>query len=223
MSHDEELKTEALRLYRRYLDEVALAYDLCPWATSALATGKVEERVVLGGTEAIAKGFRPTILELAQTQLEVVLLIFPELDLPRADFERFTQKLRSQATGPEDPLNTFALATFHPQADANTQTSERLIPFLRRTPDPTLQLVRYSVLEAVREGTPQGTEFVDFASLDLKVLPAASDKTLRERIADKNLRTVERAGVDTITLILEDILRDREQAYARLRSADSPP
>ena len=55
----------------------------------------------------------------------------------------------------------FAMAAFHPDAAADLDDPERLIPFLRRTPDPTIQLVRQEALERVRGRHPQGTAFVD--------------------------------------------------------------
>jgi len=224
---EEPLKAEALRLYRRYRDEIVLEFGLCPWAERALNLGQVTERVVLGGPETVMKSVSGVVAELAMSEaIEVALLIFPEFELMRPNFDRFAQQVRDSLEG-TDHGAVFALAAFHPVAEPNRGTSERFIPFLRRTPDPTLQLVRYSVLQRVREGTPQGTQFLDLQAFDPAVLASLKEeKSLREKIADRNLLEAERVGIETLAQIFADIQADRARSYQRLADAatrvDSP-
>lgn len=211
------LAAEALRLYRRYLNEIVLAFGLCPWAERAIALGKVDEKVILGDVAAAPAKVLKWVAQLAQTpEVEVALILLPEVDLERSAFDRFTQEIR-EGLASTPYASVFALAAFHPFAEPNRSTSERFIPFLRRTPDPTLQLVRYSSLERVREGTPQGTHFLEIDQLTLASLPTLKEaKTLRERIADNNLAEVERVGVETLQQIFRDIRADRDRSYVTL-------
>jgi hypothetical protein len=90
------------------------------------------------------------------------------------------------------------------------------VPFIRRTPDPTIQLVRVSSLERVREGFSDGTQFVDLRAL--ATLGASPETTLplRDRIARANLKTVERLGPEEVERRLLSIREDRNRTYAEL-------
>jgi hypothetical protein len=96
---------------------------------------------------------------------------------------------------------------------------ERLIPFLRRTPDPCIQLVRMTTLKRVRSGTPEGTQFVDIASFEAGLSTDAAP-SLRERIARANHDTLKRMGVEEFSARIGDILHDRDMAYASLEALD---
>jgi hypothetical protein len=86
---------------------------------------------------------------------------------------------------------------------------------LRRTPDPTLQFLRASVLENIRNGASQGTQFVNMASLDA-ALSGTGQPPLRERIARANMATAERVGFDVVKGLFDDIRRDRDETYRAL-------
>jgi hypothetical protein len=107
----------------------------------------------------------------------------------------------------------FVMAAFHPDASPDLAGAERLIPFLRRTPDPTLQLLRTTEVERVRSGSPQGTQFFDASVHDAFT---ESPPPLRERIARANLATAQRLGIDELTRRLDEIRRDRDDAYRSL-------
>jgi hypothetical protein len=64
------------------------------------------------------------------------------------------------------------------------------VPFIRRTPDPTLQLVRASLLDRLRG-------------------EAAAD------VGRANLATVSARGLSALDALLADIRRDRDASYAR--------
>jgi hypothetical protein len=112
-----------------------------------------------------------------------------------------------------------AMAAFHPDAEPDLEDAERLVPYLRRSPYPTIQMVRRTALDRVRGGADEGTAYLDLslvASLDVHQ-PASPP--LRERIARANLATVKRVGKDTVEAALRDILRDRDETEARLAGA----
>jgi len=114
------------------------------------------------------------------------------------------------------------MAAFHPEAQADLSDPERSIPFLRRTPDPTIQLVRYEALESVREGFNEGTQFVDAKALMTMDLTRDDTLPLRERIARTNHRTLNRLGIDAVEARFQAIFADRDAAY-RSRDPRSLP
>lgn len=207
-------------MYRRYATEVVERYNLCPWAEHARRDGRVTERVLLQHDPSDLTPTLRAIDELcALERTEIALLLYPRMATDRGAFERFLAQVR-QAEADRQPLGAipFAMAAFHPDASADTSDAERLIPFLRRTPDPTLQLVRQSVLERVREQHPQGTAFVDVDRLDPSMFSAEPVEDLQARIARHNLETVRERGVSEIEAILRDIRADRDRTYAQLEA-----
>jgi hypothetical protein len=211
---------EALRVHRRYQVEVVEGCGLCPWAEAARLAGRVSERVILQTSVDGVEASLAAIDDLAaEPATDVAFLVYPRLAVARAPFEEFAARLR-EADSPRHELGRvpFVLAVFHPDAEPDTGDPERLIPFLRRTPDPTLQLVRAAALDAVRSLSSQGTQFVSMASFEPS--PGGPPQVpLRERIARTNLATVSRMGVDAVRRALDDIRRDRDESYARIVAA----
>jgi|HubBroStandDraft_2_1064218.scaffolds.fasta_scaffold35066_2 hypothetical protein len=209
---------EAVRLYRRYQMEIVEECGLCPWAPRARLDGKVRERVLLQTSDADVSVAVSAIQELlGDHDAEIALLIFPRIGSDRAAFERFVARVQ-EADARAHPLGgiPFVFAAFHPQAEPDLSHAERLVPFLRRTPDPTIQLLRAAAVDRVRAGTPQGTQFVDIRQLEAD---SVSQLPLRERIARTNHTTVTRMGLDRMKALLDAIVRDREETYRRLAGA----
>ena len=208
-----ELETEAIRLNRRYVMEIVDAFGLCPWADRARREGHVTE-VVFDQTDPDL--FDPSLTrmqELARrTTIDVALFIYPRMGLKRLDFEHFARRLRALDAARHEPgAIPFAMAAFHPDAVPVLTDPDRLVPFLRRTPDPTLQLVRETTLSKVR-GEFHGTSY--YRPELLQMPPPAPD--VRDRIARTNHDTVTRLGVESFEAVFEDILRDRDETRARL-------
>jgi hypothetical protein len=219
MDHlSEQWVREAERLHRRYLTEVVEAFGLCPWAERARRDGRTRVEVVLDSDE--ASGARSTAVLGAwasDESVEIGFLLFPCVALGRIEFDRLVAHVRSSdAQRHRLGQIPFALAAFHPEGEPDLQDADRLIPFLRRTPDPCIQAVRMSVLERVRGGAPQGTQFVDIATLDGPPPGQSPTPPLRERIARANLDTVLRLGLDGLTARIEAIQDDRARTYAAL-------
>lgn len=215
-SSDERIREEALRVYRRYQLEIVEALGLCPWAERARNENKVRERVVLC-RELDQEASLDEVGALADDpNVEIGLLLFPRLSTPRTDFERFVSELSAaDAARRELGHAPFAMAAFHPDARADLSDGERLIPFLRRTPDPTIQLVRHEALERVRDGFNEGTHFVDIRTIATVGISADDTRPLRERIARSNLRAVQRVGPSEVERRLDAIRADRDVAYAK--------
>ncbi|HEY4157438.1 MAG TPA: DUF1415 family protein [Polyangiaceae bacterium] len=223
-SSDEAFVREALRVYRRYVVELVEAFDLCPWAAPARREGHVTERVILAEIPGDPRKSLEQIAALASTpQIEVALFIYPDLSLDRLSFERFVRTLRERDAERHEPGEIpFALAAFHPDAPIELADAERLIPYLRRTPDPTIQLVRMSVLDRVRGKHPEGTAFIDVEAVFSPSMLAPSRPSLRQKIAQDNLETLLKVGSATLDAVVTDIRRDRDESYARLRSDPAP-
>jgi hypothetical protein len=213
---DADLEAEAIRVFRRYQLEIVEGLKLCPWAERTRTEHRLGERVVhveeLDEPRAL-----DAVSSLEDPRIEIGIVLFPRLRAGASEFERFVSRLVAR-DAERRPLGTtpFAMAAFHPDARADTSEAERLIPFLRRTPDPTIQLVRSDALERVREGFNEGTQFIDITVLATMDLTRDDTLPLRERIARANLRTVTKLGVDEVERRLASIARDRAEAYARL-------
>jgi hypothetical protein len=215
---DDAWTREALRLHRRYQIEIVQEYELCPWADRATLDGRVRERAVLerDAEDAIVPSLRAITDWMADPSADVAFLVYPRLTLGRGAFHDFAARVRdTDARRHELGQVPFVSAAFHPEADPDAGDPERLIPFLRRTPDPTLQLLRASTLDGIRSGTSQGTQFLDMKSLEA-VLSGHGQPPLRERIARANLATAMRVGIATMRARMDDILRDRHETYRAL-------
>ncbi|HWA77949.1 MAG TPA: DUF1415 family protein [Polyangiaceae bacterium] len=209
---------EALRVYDRYAREVVERFDFCPWATRARREGAAEPHVLLDRDPNDFSASLSLIAALAaRPRITVGLLIYPHFDMGRLDFEHFVRRLRQADAERHEPgCVPFAMAAFHPQADPALDDAERMVPFLRRSPDPTIQLVRCDALAAVR-GTPSGgTALVEVWMLSAAGLAKEDAPDVRERIALNNLKTVREVGPAAIEAVLADIERDRATCYAEL-------
>jgi hypothetical protein len=110
-------------------------------------------------------------------------------------------------------VGTAGVAEFHPDAPLDLKTPARLVPYLRRSPDPLLQLVPLSLLASVRSASPAIDRAEQLRVLGGNAPPPRRDTA--ERIAETNHATVSAAHV-AITRALEDIAADRQRSYERL-------
>ncbi len=213
------IEAEAERLFLRYAEEIVERLGMCPWAAATRSAGRLRLEVVRGVAADLDRALACVDAVESDAEADVGVLIFPEVDLDRIPFQRFAAALR-QADADRRPLGTtvVAMADFHPNAEPDLGSSERLVAFLRRTPDPVIQLVRRSALAAVRMTADTGTRFVDTAALLARGLEsiAAPVEPVGERVARANLRTVESLGVEAVRAVLDDILEDRNRSYRAL-------
>jgi hypothetical protein len=212
-----ELEAEAVRLNRRYVMEIVDAFGLCPWADRARREGHVTE-VVFDQTS--PEVFEPTLASMTEhadrIDIDVALFIYPRIGVNRLDFEHFARRLRALDAERHPPSRIpFAIAAFHPDAPPVLANPDRLVPYLRRTPDPTLQLVRESTLDRVR-GERHGTSYYGAHVFSGELPPEPPGTDVRELIARTNFDTVVRVGVEAFDAVFADILRDRDETYARL-------
>lgn len=208
---------ETLRLYTRYQTEFVEALDLCPWAKRARLDGHVDVQVCLDQQLHVQAVLDQLDVWVGSEVTEIGILIFPACRVERDELERFaTQCMAADAARLGLQSAQFVLAAFHPQAPLHLEPPERLVPFLRRSPDPTLQFVRARALERVRRGESSGTQFVDPSTLDFSALLKGSGPSLRERIMAANRDTFQRVGVSAVNDVLDAVFSDHARVRAQL-------
>ena len=200
MTGEPALVAEALRVNARYVEEVVIGWGLCPWAAQAWRDGAVVRRVLpepaIDQTTA-ALAFVDEIA--AQPATAIGFLIFPRVALDEAAWGALAERTRraDRARRPPGAAPPFLIAAFHPatgQTADDAASPAALISYLRRTPDPTLQLVRASLLERLSEG----------------------GRDVSGEIARANFAAVAARTPAALDAIVRDIRRDRDAAYARL-------
>ena len=151
---------------------------------------------------------------LTAEQCEVGLLIFPELpssmraglEGARA-FEQLCAALRErmQRESPDGP--PFYCVAFHPELNIDLKDENRAVRFIRRSPDPTIQLVRVSVLTEAR-GAQGDTLYVDASKLSHEELMRFERPlTISEKIAKANFETLQREGPERLRELLAGMAR----------------
>lgn len=213
------LADEAKRLYLRYAVEVVEALPLCPFAAQARSRGQVTLHVVTSPQPTVEEVLA-AMQELAQQPECIIgLIILPRAAFTPTELQHFVARVRG-ADAARQPLGhaPWALADFHPDGVLDLTSPERAVPFIRRTPDPTIQLVRQITLQAMRAGRTGGTRCVDPEALLhlLETEPEPEPRPLHEHIAEHNLRTLHDYGVDQLQEKLAEILDDRDRSYRRL-------
>jgi hypothetical protein len=196
---------EVVRILERYLVEVVERYALCPWARSARERREIAVSV-LWGTPPLDAWVAEAERLLAVPVTRIAMVIAPELAISREAFGA----LRDQVA---ERIPSAGVAEFFPAAALDLATPARLVPFLRRSPDPLLQLVPMEVIDVVR-ATPPIAGLAQQASM-LRGHAAAPPHAPTDRIAAANHATVTQAHA-AITAVLEDIAADRRAAYARV-------
>lgn len=210
----EAFAAEARRIYFRYAIEVVEELTFCPWARSARQAGRVQCNIVFGQRPSLETLLAELKAADALDAIDVTLLVMPESELSRIELRRLTSALHTRYEAESGRGNTLlAIADFHPNALLDSSSPERLVPFIRKSPDPTLQLIKHAALDAARRGALDGTRA---ATLEMMLKGALKEEPAHARIASANFRTLERTGPAPILAVLEDIARDRAASYARL-------
>jgi hypothetical protein len=205
--------TEVLARNDRYLREFVEALSLCPYARRCRAAGRLHRRVVRSRDAAPAA--IQQIEALPAEAVEVALLIFPDEpangeESARA-FEAFCAGLRDRMFAAHSGEAPFYCVAFHPDLPRDLLDAHRAVQFIRRSPDPTLQLVRASVLRSVRGADDGGSRYADLSRLTLEqAMALASPLSLADRIAEANLAVLRREGPDRVETLLASFRRGGE-------------
>jgi hypothetical protein len=199
---DDAVAADAREWAQRYVSIVE-RFDLCPWAAPARARGEVW----IGACD--ESELVDALQRFDRTPSAVVgLCVLPGFTGDLLALRRVRNQLADGPIG-----KRLALAEFHPDAPLDATTASRLVPYLRRSPDPMLQAVRHDTLAGLRRG---GTTL---ASIDQTTLmarhPIVTVRDVAEDIADANLARVQRDGallageLDTLIASRRDATRAR--------------
>lgn len=195
------VREAALARHERYVREFVEAFNFCPYARRSREAGALQRVVLLERDfQAAASAIADAIERLEQLpaeSMEVGFIILPAL-APKLsqgregarEFEMLVRAVREQTQARHGRSATpFYCVAFHPDFAEDLADEHRAVRFLRRSPDPTVQLVRASVLEKVRASG---------------ATPSVSD-----RIAAANLKTLQDEGAGTMRALLGAIRADR--------------
>lgn len=183
--------------------EIVEAYGLCPWAKSARLGGEVAVEV-LWGTPTVDAWVAASEALLARTETRVAMVVAPELAAS-------PQELRSVRDQVGARISWAGVAHFHPDSPLDAATAPRIVPYLRRSPDPLLQLVPLSLLDSVRGAANEITRADQLKMLGNKAPVHRGD--VADQIAiDNHARVV--GAADDVAARLADIAADRRRAYA---------
>jgi hypothetical protein len=201
-------RSEVLRVLDRYLVEVVERWQLCPWAQAARVSGELAVGV-LWGAPSLDAWVAEATLRLASPGTRVAMVIAPELSGSRAELGAVRDQVAAR-------IPWAGVAEFHPRATLDLTRPSRLVPFVRRSPDPLLQLVPLVVIDAARAAagaTPPAERARQAAMLGGHAAPPRPE--LAARIAAANHATVVAAHAE-IAATLDAIGADRLASYARL-------
>jgi len=202
---DRELERECLRLCERYVAELVLEFGLCPWAEGVLRGGTLARCVLLDARPSPADvlpiidawaGQGDPTSEVEVGFVEVGFVIVPRHAGGRGAFDSFAEAIRraDRARRPVGAPAPFMIAVFHPQGLERFAGPHQLVSFLRRSPDPLLQLVRADRLDKVKRGPGD----------------------VSQQIAERNHAAMTEAEAARFNAIVRSIHDDRERAYQRL-------
>ena len=178
----ESIEAQALARSDRYLRDFVEALELCPFAKRCREAGRLVRRVVLGDALQGALAALATVSELREEQCEVALLLFPGFTAGLDAFREMCAEVRTRA-------RLFHCVAFHPDLPMDLSDPNRAVAFVRRAPDPTLQLVRIATLERVRGERTGGSRYIGATRL-AEGTPDAPI-SLSEQIARANLHSLQ--------------------------------
>lgn len=183
---------DALARNDRYLVEFIEALNLCPFAKNCREGGKLH-RVVLGLEQPEIASVVTEVQKveaLPDDAVEVALLIFPRITLDAREWDRFVSDVRRDYERRRSGPVAFFLVAFHPDLKMDLGNADRAVTFLRRSPDPTIQMVSVRATERARDG-------------------AGDPRELSRIIAEAGLREVMAAGPERLAELLAEIHRAR--------------
>lgn len=215
----------ALARNDRYIREFVEAFSFCPYAKRCRETGRLHRVVLLdaGGApesdafDAVVGALVEAIEAVEQLpadSVEVALILFPALASPLSEgmegaraFEKLVSAARDRMQVRHTNRDTpFYCVAFHPHFPGDLSDAHRAVRFIRRSPDPTVQLVRASVLRAVRGVNPGGAHYVNIAGMTASELMAvAAPVSVGDRIAEANLRTLGMVGAGRLGRLQAEI------------------
>lgn len=186
--------TAALARNDQYLRDFIEAFDVCPFARTCRERGRLHRAVLLGHGEALTAEIDAAVLAVqgGDPGIEVALLLLPEIGLEPAEFEALATQVARRVAATLQARGerlAFHIVAFHPRHPFRDDDAHRLVGLMRRSPDPTLQLVRATVLDALRGPPTETKRYVALEDLADLPVPGPPSRSLSTRIAEANLET----------------------------------
>lgn len=213
---------EVRRINLRFNREVIEGLGVCPYARVG-REGGASVVVVRAEGEPTVEALHEAVDWLTpQGEVEVAQVVFPRVTLDAGAFLAFgAQFATANAARYPRQRPTFVHAAFHPGLSYGTDHPSRLVPFFRRSPDPMVQLVRLSVLDAIHASKPRGTQFFDGDLSALTALLAQRrPESVTDRITRENHERAMAGELEVIAAIAADIAADRARSYAAAQRED---
>lgn len=202
-------------LLGRYLVEVVEEWGLCPWAQKARLRGEVKVAVAWGSSCEAEVACQLARRCLEDPAARVVMLVFPELVGGASALEPLRDEVALLV--PDAGVAAFGPHGAHGapdllDLDLALSSPARLVPLLRRSPDPMLQLVPFSLLDELR-AQPPPAELGQQARV-LAGLVAPPPPSLVDGIALRNHAAISPDRGARLLATLEELARDRAERYA---------
>lgn len=177
----------ALARNDRYLREFIESLAICPYARTCRESGRLHREVLLH-SEPQEAALVARILELSRgscDDFEVGLLILPRLRMSAWDFDRFIRGVQRsyQKQRTEDGGTVFVVA-FHPDFDMRLDNPDVAVRFMRRSPDPTIQLVRPEAIARLCGDRDRDVLSRNIAEAGLRAVLTADPQRLAALLAD---------------------------------------
>ena len=196
----EDVVTRALRRNDRFLIDIVEAFSLCPFARGTRTTDKLAREVIEEPLDPPA--LTAYVRKYDDAAADIILLILPTYAGAPKAFERYLDELRRADEAVRPPL--FAMAPFHPQTVYHTDTPQRMVGLFRRSPDPTIQLVRFTAIDSAKRRAPDGKFFFDGTEASWAAIAARPIRGLSEQITLDNFTRL-RARADELAAKLASI------------------
>ena len=183
--------------------------------------GNVNERTQITHSPEFARAVESAMVHVralgtkSATEVEVGLLIFPSLAPQFLDglsgaraFEQLCAAVRdAMAREYAASQVPFYCVAFHPELGIDLADENRAVRFIRRSPDPTLQLVRVSVLLEAR-GSEGDTRYIDASRMTpAELMAVRRPLSISEKIAQANWETLKREGPERLRELLGEMAR----------------
>jgi len=192
MSELESWARDALARNDRYLIEFIEALNLCPFAKGCREGGKLHREVLPMNALDV-----PTVLARVEAlearpdgDVDIGLFLFPKLTIEWRPWERFVSEVRRACEQKRGGPLAYFMVAFHPDMPLDLANADRAVSFLRRSPDPTIQLVSSAATDRARDAARDGRE-------------------LSRVIAEAGLRAIKEAGPEKLAALLQEIHREK--------------
>jgi len=196
---------EVLRLLNRYIVEIIEEYDICPWARQARLRGEIATEVVWGSPQ-LEDWIECSLALLSRPAVRIAMIVAPQFEGTASEFQQLRDVVASRVV-------SAGVADFHPNAAQDFSTPPRLVPYLRRSPHPMLQLIPIAALEQAR-GRSHPVPVRSAQVRMLGGLAAPQPRAVADRVAELNFERVRRDR-ERIAAAIADIHADRDLSCGR--------